>query len=120
MNVEFHPADDPETVVATVAWDGSVRISCEDEAVRSQLERAYRSTPVVTDDSSYRRLGTSGEVVIQPGDLEWFRAASQVRAPAETGLVARLVPGIREGGFDPAAGYRSFEDSIERLSTQGD
>lgn len=120
MNVEFHPADDPETVVATVTWDGTVRIACEDDAVRAQLERAYRHTPVVTDDASYRRLGTSGEVVIQPGDLEWFRAASQVRGPAETGLVARLVPGVREGGFDPAAGYRTFEASIERLSTQGE
>jgi len=38
-----------------------------------------------------------------------------VRAPAETGLEARLVPGVTEGGFDPAAGYRRFEDTIERL-----
>jgi hypothetical protein len=53
--------------------------------------------------------------VIQPGDLEWFRAASQVRGPAETRLLVRLVPGITEGGFDPAAGYRSFGDTFERL-----
>jgi hypothetical protein len=25
------------------------------------------------------------------------------------------VPGITEGGFDPAAGYRSFTDTFERL-----
>ena len=63
----------------------------------------------MVDDGAYRRLGTSGEVMIQPGDLEWFRAASQVRGAAATGLVARLVPGVTEGGFDPAAGYRTFE-----------
>ena len=33
-----------------------------------------------------------------------------------TGLVARFVPGVTEGGFDPAAQYRSFDDSIERLT----
>jgi hypothetical protein len=38
------------------------------------------------------------------------------RAPAEAGVEARLVPGITEGGYDPAAGYRRFEESIERLS----
>lgn len=118
MKVEFHTADDPETVLATVAWDGAVHIEVEDPDVRSKLETAYRHTPVVTDDASYRRQGTSGEVVIQPGDLEWFRAASQVRAAAGTGLVARLVPGVTEGGFDPAAGYRSFEAQIERLDAR--
>jgi TPP-dependent pyruvate/acetoin dehydrogenase alpha subunit len=53
-------------------------------------------------------------VVIQPGSLEWFRAAAQVRA-AEAGLVARMVPGVSRGGYDPAAGYRSFDQAIERL-----
>ena len=40
-----------------------------------------------------------------------------VRVPAELGLVARLVPGVTEGGFDPAAGYRRFDESIERLES---
>jgi hypothetical protein len=130
MKVEFHrPApvadsDRPDAeapapeLVATATWtDGEPVVECDDEELRGTLERVYRKTPVVTDDPSYRRLGTRGEVLIQPGDLEWFRAASFVRAPVEAGVEARLVPGISEGGFDPAAGYRRFEDSIERLSS---
>ena len=31
--------------------------------------------------------------------------------------MARFVPGVTEGGFDPAAGYRTFEQQIERLTT---
>ena len=119
MKVEFHTAEDPETVLATVAWDGDVHVETEDPDLRQTLETAYRRTPVVTDDAAYRRIGTSGEVVLEPGDLEWFRAASQVRAAADSGLIARLVPGIAEGGFDPAAGYRSFEAQIERLAARG-
>ena len=116
MKAEYHREDDPETVVASASWDGTrAHVEAEDAAVGEALRHVYRSTPVVTDDASYRRQGTHGEVVIQPGDLEWFRAASQVRGPAETGLLVRLVPGITEGGFDPAAGYRSFGDTFERL-----
>jgi hypothetical protein len=118
MKVEFHRADDPDEVVATAVWeDGRVEVHSDDATVSAQLNNAYRRTPVVTDDASYRRMGTHGEVVIQPGDLEWFRAVSQVRAPTLSGLVARLVPGISEGGFDPAAGYRRFEAAVERLSS---
>ena len=120
MKVDYVRAEDPDTIVATARWDGAVHIDTNDETVRDQLEAAYRPTPVVVDDGAYRRLGTSGEVMIQPGDLEWFRAASQVRAAGATGLTARLVPGVTEGGFDPAAGYRTFEATIERLSQPGD
>ena len=99
-----------------VLMDGEPVVDCDDEDLRTALERAYRKTPVVTDDASYRRLGTHGEVLIHPGDLEWFRAASFVRVPAEAGLEVRLVPRVTEGGFDPAAGYRPFEEAIERLN----
>ena len=119
MQVDFVRSEAPDDVVATARWEGAVRIETADETVRGQLEAAYRPTPVVVDDGAYRRLGTSGEVTIQPGDLEWFRAASQVRASAATGLVARLIPGVTEGGFDPAAAYRTFEATIERLSEPG-
>ncbi len=130
MKVEFYrpgpppPADQPDaeapppTLVGTATWtNGEPVVDCSDDELRELLERAYRKMPVVTDDASYRRFGTHGEVQIQPGDLEWFRAVSFVRAPAEAGVEARLVPGVTEGGYDPAAGYRRFEDSIERLST---
>jgi hypothetical protein len=130
MKVEFYmpvpapPADqpdakpDPPTLVGSAVWrDGKVVIDADDLDIRSKLERAFRLTPVVTDDAAYRRFGTHGVVQIQPGDLGWFRAAAQVRASAEAGVIARLVPGVTEGGFDPAAGYRTFEESIERLES---
>jgi hypothetical protein len=116
MKAEFYREDAPDDVVATAAWDGrDVAVDGEDEAVAATLTKSFRRTPIVTDDAAYRRQGTSGEVQIQPGSLEWFRAAAQVRATAESGLLVRLVPGITEGGFDPAAGYRSFDDAVERL-----
>jgi hypothetical protein len=117
LKVEFAAPDDEEKeTIATAEWDGhEVTITSDDDGRREALVRSFRRTPVVTDDASYRRLGTSGDVVIQPGDLEWFRVVAQVRVPKETGLVARFVPGVPVGGFDPAAGYRRFRDQIERL-----
>jgi hypothetical protein len=110
---------DPPTLVGSATWhDGSIEVDAGDPDTRAALERVFRRTPVVTDDAAYRRQGTSGEVQLQPGNLEWFRAAAQVRAPDEVGLVARLVPGVTKGGYDPAAGYRTFEESIERLESQ--
>lgn len=119
MKVEFYREDAPDDVVASASWDGrDVVVDCEDDAIGATLARSFRRTPVVTDDAAYRRLGARGEVQIQPGSLEWFRATAQVRATAESGLLARLVPGITEGGFDPAAGYRSFDDAVDRLSAR--
>jgi hypothetical protein len=117
MKVEFYREDAPDDVVASASWDGrDVAVDSEDDALAALLTRSFRRTPIVTDDAAYRRLGTSGEVQIQPGSLEWFRATAQVRATAESGLLVRLVPGITEGGFDPAAGYRSFGDAVDRMS----
>jgi hypothetical protein len=118
--VEFYlPDDEAKATVATAVWDGhDVTITCVDDDLRGRLARGFRRTPVVTDDAAYRRLGTSGESAIQPGSLEWFRAAAQVRAASEAGLSARFVPGVVVGGFDPAAGYRTFEEQIERLDAQ--
>ena len=120
MRVEFaSPDDEQKATVATVEWrDGAVIISSEDEQVRTKLAHAFRRTPVVTDDPSYRRLGTSGPVVLQPGDLAWFRAVAQGRAETETGFEARFVPGAPVGGFDPAAGYLPFEEQVERLDAR--
>ena len=120
MRIEFaSPDDEQKATLATAEWrDGAVTISSEDEQIRTKLTRAFRRTPVVTDDPSYRRLGTSGPVVLQPGDLAWFRAVAQGRAEAETGLEARFVPGVSAGGFDPAAGYLPFEEQVERLDAR--
>jgi hypothetical protein len=121
MRVEFHRAADEEKLtVATADWDGTdVTIRSDDDALREALARAFRRTPVVVaDDASLRRLGTHGEVVVNPGNLEWFRAAAQVRATSEAVVVARFVPGVTEGGFDPASDYRTFDEQIERLDAR--
>jgi hypothetical protein len=110
------PPPEPLPAVASAVWLGDrVIVQSEDPKLEASIEHAFRPTPVVVDDRSLRYPGTRGESVLQPGDLEWFRAVAQVRVPAETGLVARLVPGVRVGGYDPAANYRRFPDQIERL-----
>jgi hypothetical protein len=117
MRVEFHRPDEPDTVVATAVWrHGTVTVEAEDDAVRDTLIRAFRPTPVVVDDAALRRQGTHGEVVVQPGTLEWFRVVAKARATQESGLSARFVPGVTEGGYDPAAQYRTFEESVELLT----
>ena len=115
MRIEFHRPNEPDDVVGSAIWDGErPRVEASEDSSRSALERIFRATPVVTDDSAYRRQGARGEVVLQPGSLAWFSAAAYARAP-EAGLVARTVPGVREGGWDPAAQYRTFRESIDRL-----
>lgn len=120
MNVEFYdPEDEQKLAVATARWDGAqVTVTAEDDEVRAKLAHGFRRTPVAVDDASRRRLGTHGPVVLQPGDLEWFRAVAETRVPPETGLAARLVPGAVVGGYDPAAGYRTFDEQVERLDAR--
>ena len=113
------PPPPPLPSVAAATWlDGRVVVESDDRDLRASIERAFRPVPVVVDDPSLRYPGTRGESVLQPGDLEWFRAAAQVRVPAETGLVARSVPGVTIGGYDPAANYRRFSEQIERLESR--
>ena len=122
MQVEFLRGQGEErVVVGTARWsDGDVTVASEDDEVREGLTHAFRRTPVAIDDASYRRLGTHGEVVVQPGDLEWFRAVALTRVPSETGLAPRFVPGVVAGGYDPAAGYRTFEQQVELLDARAD
>jgi hypothetical protein len=130
MKVEFYrpspvaPGDEadaeapPPALVGTADWvDGKALLECDDDDLRALLQRVYRMTPVITDEPAYRRRGSPEEVTVMPGTLEWFRAASFVRAPAEAGVEARLVPGVIEGGYDPAAQYRGFRESMARLTT---
>jgi hypothetical protein len=112
------PAPPPPPAVAPATWlAGRVVVEADDAVLEASIERAFRSTPVVVDDPSLRYPGTRGELMLQPGDLEWFRAVAQVRVAAETGLVARSVPGVTEGGYDPAANYRRFPEQIARLES---
>ena len=113
------PPPPPLPAVASATWlDGRVVVESDDADLKASIERAFRPVPVVVDDPSLRYPGTRGESVVQPGDLTWFRAVAQVRVPAETGLVARSVPGVRVGGYDPAANYRRFSEQIERLESR--
>jgi hypothetical protein len=135
LRVEFHPAPKPieaepapepgarpppppppPPAVAVVTWSqGRVTVDAEDPELADGLRRAFRPTPVVVVDPSRRYPGTHGGSVLQPGDLEWFRAVALVRGPAETGLIPRFVPNPSLGGYDPAANYRPFPEQVERL-----
>ena len=115
MRAELYRSDDPEAVVAVVAWDGR-RATLEPAAgAPGGLEAILRPTPVVVEDASLRRQGTHGETLLQPGTFEWFRAALLTRAGG-FGLGVRFVPGERSGGWDPAAQYRTFEEQVSRLT----
>jgi hypothetical protein len=110
------PPPPPEPAVAVVDWrDGRIDVRADDDELAARVRRAFRPTPVVIDDASLRSAGTRGESVLQPGDLDWFRAVGLVRVPAEVGLVARFVTGTQVGGYDPAANYRRFREQVERL-----
>ena len=117
MDVEFYAHDDEQKEsVASAAWDGrEVSVISADPGVRDTLVHAFRKTPVVVDDPSLRRIGTSGPAVIQPGSLEWFRAVASTRATQESGLASRVVATEVVSGWDPAANYRPFGEQIEKL-----
>ena len=119
MRAEFYRPDDPEAVVGTATFDGrSVRIGDEEEAARDSLRRVFRATPVVVDDPSLRPISARGDVVLNPGTLEWFRAAAQGRSERE-GLRVRLVPeAAGRGGWDPASAYRTFRQTVLRLEPE--
>jgi hypothetical protein len=103
-------------VRAMAAWYGDrVHVEADDPADAEAVRRVFRPTPLVVDDPAARGPGTTGPVQHQPGSLAWFRAAATVRGPAETGMAVRLDAGTMEGGFDPAANYRDFEEQIARL-----
>ena len=120
MRAEFSRPDDGPDVVATVAWDGrGVVIDSKDPDAHGAVERIFRPTPVVVEDASFRSLGARGESVLQPGSLEWFRAAAFSRAERE-GFAVRIVPEVAaQGGWDPAAAYRTFREDMDRLIDRG-
>jgi hypothetical protein len=118
MRAELYRQDEPDVQVAVATWDGSsARIEAH-EGAPDGLDRVFRPTPVVVDDPTFRRQGTHGEILLQPGTLDWFRMALLTRV-APLGLAVRFVPGVREGGWDPAAQYRTFEEQVDRLTGSG-
>jgi hypothetical protein len=116
MRVEFFRPIAPDEVVGRARWDGRrAVIEAEDDAVKQQVAEVFRLTPVVVEDASMRSLGSHGMSVLQPGSLEWFRAAALTRA-GRVGLAARMVPEFAPGtGWDPAADYRTFRNQIRHL-----
>jgi hypothetical protein len=116
VRVEFFRPNAPDDVAGRARWDGRRAIvESDDDETRTKLETVFRLTPVVANDASMRMLGASGESVLQPGSLEWFRAAALTRA-AEADLAARIVPDYRAGtGWDPAGDYRTFRNEIRRI-----
>jgi hypothetical protein len=118
MRADFFRGDDPETVVGTGRWNGrSAEVSSADDDVRASLARLFRATPVVVDEPSLRPSGSVGEVVVQPGSLEWFRLAALARAEA-AGLRVRLVPEVTSrSGWDPASAYRTFRQVVTLLES---
>ena len=118
MRADFYREDDPETVVGTARWNGRrAEVESSDPEVRAGLVRLFRATPVVVDDPALRSLGASGDVVVQPGNLEWFRTVALTRAPS-AGLRIRLVPGVQtKSGWDPASAYRTFRQVVTDLES---
>ena len=112
------PAEgEPETLVAVATWtDGGASVDVRDSSAAG-VEDVARPTPVAVDDPSLRQRGTRGDVLLQPGDREWFIAAVRTRAEA-LGLSVRFVSHAGPGGWDPASQYRTFEEQVEKLARE--
>ncbi len=117
MRAELYRPDAPEEVVAVATWDGSAAHLEPGPDAPEGLGAILRPTPLVIDDPSLRAQGTRGEVLLEPGSLPWFRAALQTRSEA-LGLAVRFVPGVREGGWDPAGTSGTFEEQVGRLTSR--
>jgi hypothetical protein len=114
---EASPQNGTETVVAVATWtDGGSSVEVLDPSIPG-LDAIVRPTPVVVDDASLRQPGTSGEVLLQPGDLQWFLAAVRTRAAA-LGLSVRFLAQGGPGGWDPASQYRRFDQQVEKLARE--
>ncbi len=107
MRAEFFRPDAPGEILARATWSGrGAVIEAEDEVLREALARIFRPAPVALVDASTRHPGTRGETVVEPGDLDWFRAAATIRGEGER-LAVRFVTET-PGGWDPAGTYRSM------------
>lgn len=116
MRAELYRPDDPTTVVAVATWsDRRARLEPADPSVEG-VDALLRPTPVVLEDASLRQIGTHGETMLEPGSLDWFRAALLTRAP-RIGLAVRFVAEEITNGWDPAANYRTFSEQADRLAS---
>jgi hypothetical protein len=121
VRAEFYrPGSSSREPVGRAEWTGDgIHLSPEDGAISDALRRIFRRTPIAVDDPALRSAGTSGPTILQPGTLLWFISAARARAEEE-GFAVNLVPeGEGSMGWDPAAGYRSFVQSVERKERMG-
>jgi hypothetical protein len=81
-------------------------VSAGGDDARRALERIFRPSAVRIEDPSTRQPGGGGFSVVEPGDLEWFRAAALVRG-AEEGYGVRLATDAL-GGWDPALDPQTY------------
>jgi|SRR5919108_805508 hypothetical protein len=117
MRVEFFRPDEPDDIVGAAVWDGrSVSIDAAKDSDRELLERVFRPSPVRHTVPSTRPGGNAHEVVVEPGDLEWYRMAATARGESE-GLQVRFVTD-RPGGWDPAGTYRSMRTWVAARENQ--
>jgi hypothetical protein len=117
VRAEIYRADDANLVLATARWSrcGGSTLDVADTDVEV-LDRLLRRTPVVARDPSLLPQGSSGESLLQPDSLEWFRAALITRVEP-LGLSVRFVAEDVRNGWDPAANYRRFREQAERLAS---
>ncbi|MDQ4005879.1 MAG: hypothetical protein M3135_06215 [Actinomycetota bacterium] len=107
MRAEFFRPDEPDRIVGSAEWRGGAAVvDAEDDATRAALARVFRLSRVPIDDPAMRAWGTSGAVVVEAGEMEWFRSAALVRGRAE-GFGVRFVT-ERPGGWDPALDPQTY------------
>jgi hypothetical protein len=107
MRAEFYRPEEPDLVVGTAEWDGRrVIVSAGGDDARRALERIFRASAVPIEEPSTGPPGTRGEEVVEPGDMEWFRAAALVRGP-EAGYAVRFST-TAPGGWDPALDPQTY------------
>jgi hypothetical protein len=119
MRADFFRPDAPDEVVGSAKWDGTRAVlEAEDAKVRKALARIFRLSSIALDDRSMRPPGASGQTVVEPGDIEWFRTAALSRVLKE-GLSVRLVTDS-PGGWDPALDPVTYGWGGNRSSVQRD
>jgi hypothetical protein len=107
VRAEFFRADAPDRVVGVAVWDGRrVQIETADPQVRQALERVFKPSSIAVEEPSMRAGGTSGPIVVAPGDEDWFRSAARLRGERER-LSLRLVVD-RPRGWDPALDPQTY------------
>jgi hypothetical protein len=96
VKVELHRPDEPDAVVATVAWtDGTPVIDTQDDILRATLQKVFAER---RSWSTTRRTGAWHGAVHPAGDLEWFRRGADASPPAGS---VRFVPGSPRAASTP-------------------